>query len=84
VTSKNVIATQGILREIFGSYGFDSELRGISPESTATPMGSLVYSVDISPIVTTDALSEEILTRDSANVDSIEWEQKKSLAYMYQ
>jgi uncharacterized membrane protein YhiD involved in acid resistance len=84
VLSRNVTATQGVLREIFGSHGFDSELRGISRESSDEAMGSLVYSVDISPIVTTDALSEEILTRDSANVDSIEWEQKKSFSYIYQ
>jgi uncharacterized membrane protein YhiD involved in acid resistance len=84
VTSKNVSITQAILREIFGSHGFDSELRGINRESADEPTGSLVYSVDISPIVSTDALSEEILRRDSANVDSIEWEQKKSFSYMYQ
>jgi hypothetical protein len=47
-------------------------------------MGSLVYSIDVSPVVTTDKLSEEILAGDSANVSSIEWEQKKNSSYMYQ
>src|SRR6266404_3523814 len=84
VASKNVAATQTILREIFQRYSFDAELRGISRESSDEPVGSLVYSVELSPILTTDALSDEIMTRDSANVDSIEWEQKKSFSYIYQ
>ncbi len=84
VSSKNVAATQGILREIFQRYSFEAELRGISRESSDEPVGSLVYSVELSPILTTDALSDEIMTRDSANVDSIEWEQKKSFSYIYQ
>src|SRR5882762_9787495 len=84
VSSKNVAATQGILREIFQRYSFDAELRGISRESSDEPVGSLVYSVELSPILTTDALSDEIMTQDSANVDSIEWEQKKSFSYIYQ
>jgi uncharacterized membrane protein YhiD involved in acid resistance len=84
VSSKNVAATQAVLREVFQRYGFDAELRGISRENSDEPVGSLVYSVELTPILTTDALSEEILTRDSANVDSIEWEQKKSFSYIYQ
>jgi len=84
ITTRNVAATQAILRDILKTHEFDSELRGIERKSAAEPQGSLVYSVDLSPIVTTDDLSEEILARDSANVDGIEWEQKKSFSYMYQ
>jgi uncharacterized membrane protein YhiD involved in acid resistance len=84
VVTKNVAATQTVLREIFSQHGFDSELRGISLENSGEPLGNLVYSVDVSPLATTDDLSEEILTRDAANVDSIEWEQKKSFSYIYQ
>jgi uncharacterized membrane protein YhiD involved in acid resistance len=84
VTTRNVATTQAVLRELLKRYGFISELRGIERENTDEPMGSLVYLVDLSPIVTTDELSEEILALDSANVSSIEWEQKKSFSYMYQ
>ena len=84
ISSKNVAATQAVLREIFQRYSFEAELRGISRESSGEPVGSLVYSVELTPVLTTDALSEEILTRDAANVDSIEWEQKKSFSYIYQ
>ncbi len=84
VTSKNVAATQEVLREIFRRNSFDAELREITRESADDPVGSLAYSVELSPLTTTDALSEEILTRDGANVSGIEWDQKKSFSYIYQ
>lgn len=84
VTTRNIATTQTILSDILKRHGFDSELRGISRESSDEPLGSLVYSLDLSPTITTDNLSEEILALDSANVDSIEWDQKKSFSYIYQ
>jgi hypothetical protein len=59
-------------------------LRGIEQENPDGAIGSLVYSVDLSPVITTDDVSEEILALDKANVGSIEWEQKKSFSYIYQ
>ena len=84
ISSKNVAVTQAVLREIFQRYSFDAELRGITRESSDEPVGSLAYSVELGPNTTTDALSEEILTRDAENVDGIEWDQKKSASYIYQ
>lgn len=84
VMTRNAANTQTILREILKRHGFDAELRGIGRDSADEAPGSLVYSVDISPMVTTDQLSEEILALDPTNVASIEWEQKKSFSYMYQ
>jgi uncharacterized membrane protein YhiD involved in acid resistance len=84
VITRDVNTTQKVLREIVKRHSFDSELRGIERENPDGPMGSLVYSVELSPTVTTDELSEEILALDSANVASIEWEQKKSFSYIYQ
>ncbi|HEY3042175.1 MAG TPA: DUF4956 domain-containing protein [Pyrinomonadaceae bacterium] len=81
----NVTATQAVLREIFARHGFEAELRGIERENGDGTPGSLIYSVDVSPMVTTDKLSEEILAGDSVHVASIEWEQKKSFSsYIYQ
>lgn len=84
VTTGSVATTQAILRDILNRHGFDSELRAMERENGNESRGSLVYSVDVSPEITTDKLSEEILAGDSANVASIEWEQKKSFSYMYQ
>jgi len=83
VSSRNVATTQTVLRDILKRHGFPSELRGIE-RGNSDDIGSLVYSVDLNPVVTTDELSEEILALDAANVASIEWEQKKSFPNMYQ
>jgi uncharacterized membrane protein YhiD involved in acid resistance len=71
------------IREVLKYHNFDSELRTISQNET-DQTGTLAYSVDISPAVTTDILSEELIGRDGKNIESIEWDQKKSFSYLYQ
>lgn len=84
VTTRNVMATQQALRTILRKHGFDKELRAIDREVTEESPGSLVYSIDVSPTVSTDELSEDILKLDGTNVEAIEWDQKKSYSYLYQ
>ncbi len=84
VATRNVDDTMGILRDVLERHSFDSELRAINQPDADAPLGSLTYTIDVSPTVSTDQLSEEILARDSQNIDSIEWEQKKSFSYIYQ
>jgi uncharacterized protein DUF4956 len=84
VSSRNVGATQEMLRTLFERHGFESELRGLNRQNGSESPGELVYSVAINPVITTDELSEEILARDAQNVGSIVWEQKKSFSYLYQ
>jgi uncharacterized membrane protein YhiD involved in acid resistance len=84
VITKNVVATQRALRELFRKYGFDKELRSVDREATEESPGSIMYSVDVSPTVSTDELSADILTLDGQNVEGIEWNQKKSYSYLYQ
>jgi uncharacterized membrane protein YhiD involved in acid resistance len=84
ISTRNVESTRVALKEVLDGHSFDSELRAVNgPRGTDQP-GNLVYSVEISPTVTTDELSEQILVLDSQNVDGIEWEQKKSFSYVYQ
>lgn len=83
ILTRNVTETQRILRELLESYGFDSELRTVG-QGQPDQVGTLAYSVDISPKVSTDQLSEELIARDGANIESIEWDQKKSFSYLYQ
>ena len=83
IESRNVTQTQTALREVLQSHGFDSELRALA-QSEKEPLGTIAYSVDISPEVKTDQISEELLARDAANIESIEWDQKKSFSYLYQ
>jgi len=84
VTTRNVVSTQHALRDVFRKHGFDKELRAIDREASPESPGSIVYSVDVSPTVSTDELSADILDLDGKNVEGIEWEQKKSYSYLYQ
>jgi len=84
VITKNVVSTQRALREMFKKHGFDKELRAIDREATEESPGSIVYSVDVSPTISTDELSADILAHDGHNVEGIEWDQKKSYSYLYQ
>ena len=84
VTTKNVVSTQKALRDVFKTHGFDKELRAVDREATEESPGSIVYSVDVSPTISTDEISADILAIDGQNVQGIEWDQKKSYSYLYQ
>src|SRR5690242_482116 len=84
VTTRNVVSTQRTLREVFRKHGFDKELRVIDRESSQESLGTIVYSVDVSPTVSTDELSADILDLEGKNVEGLEWDQKKSYSYLYQ
>jgi hypothetical protein len=84
VTTKNVVSTQRALRDVFKTHGFDKELRAVDREATEESPGSIVYSVDVSPTISTDEISADILAIDGQNVQGIEWDQKKSYSYLYQ
>ena len=84
VTTRNVVSTQHALRDVFRKHGFDKELRAIDREASQETPGTIVYSVDVSPTVSTDELSADILDLDGANVEGLEWDQKKSYSYLYQ
>ena len=84
VITKNVVLTQRALRDVLKRHGFDKELRAVDREATEESPGSIVYSVDVSPTVSTDELSADILALDGQNVEGIEWSQKKSYSYLYQ
>lgn len=84
VITKNVVATQKALRDVFKTHGFDKELRAVDREATEESPGSITYSVDVSPTVSTDEISADILAIDGQNVQGIEWDQKKSYSYLYQ
>ena len=84
VTTTNVVSTQKALREVLKTHGFDKELRAVDREASEESPGSIVYSVDVSPTVSTDEISADILAIDGPNVQGIEWDQKKSYSYLYQ
>ncbi|MGH9901344.1 MAG: hypothetical protein ACRD68_05910, partial [Pyrinomonadaceae bacterium] len=84
VGTRSVGETFEVLKEIFKRHDFSTEVRTLNREGEKDGVGCIVYYVDISPLVSTDQLSEEIISADHENIDSIEWSQQKSPAYLYQ
>jgi len=83
VQTRSVDRTDDVLKRIFSRYEFDYELRELNREDQDEPMGKIVYLVNIDPVVSTSKLSEEILSGDRDNIDSVEWDQKDSKTYIY-
>jgi uncharacterized membrane protein YhiD involved in acid resistance len=78
VVTKDVNATEHILASVFRKNRFSSELRALSHDGDDRA-GTIIFNVDVSSLVTTDKLSDDISTRDAGNIMSIEWEQKKTV-----
>ncbi len=78
VKTRNLIETHESIRSILKKYNFSAEIRTLNREDEKDPLGCVVFCVEVSPLVSTDELSAEILASDRDNIDSIEWEQQKS------
>jgi hypothetical protein len=83
VQTRDVDRTNDVLRGLFTRHDFDYELRELNRQDADEPLGKIVYLVNIDPTISTSNLSDEILSRDSENVDSVEWDQKESKTYIY-
>ena len=83
VQTRSVDRTDDILKKLFERHGFEYELRELNREDADEPMGKIVYLVNLDPVVSTSQLSDEIMTADRDNVDSVEWNQKDSKTYIY-
>jgi len=83
VHTRSVDRTDGVLKRLFERYGFDYELRELNREDEDEPLGKIVYLVNLDPVSSTSKLSEEILSGDRDNIDSVEWDQKESKTYLY-
>ena len=83
VETRDVDKTDTFLKRMFARHGFDYELRELNRPDQEEPMGKIVYLVNLDPVISTSRLSEEILSNDRENVDSVEWDQKESKTYLY-
>jgi hypothetical protein len=83
VTTRSVDRTDDVLKRLFTRYGFDYELRELNREDADEPLGKIVYLVNLDPVSSTGKLSDEILSADRDNIDSVEWTQKESKTYIY-
>lgn len=83
VQTRDVDRTNDVLKRIFGRHRYDYELRELNRQDPDEPMGRIVYLVNLDPVVSTSKLSDEILSSDPDNIDSVEWDQKESKTYLY-
>jgi uncharacterized membrane protein len=83
VETRNVELTNDVLKQLFARHKFDSELRELNRQDEQEPLGKIVYLVNLDAVTSTNKLSEEILSADRENIDSVEWDQKESQTYIY-
>jgi uncharacterized membrane protein YhiD involved in acid resistance len=83
VQTRSVDRADKILKGLFERHRFDYELRHLDREDADEPLGKLVYLVNLDPAISTSKLSDEILSSDRENIDSVEWDQKESKTYIY-
>ncbi len=84
VTTRNVDGTNALLKSVFGKHKFNAELRQINRENAPEAPGRIVYHINVGANISTDALSEEIVTSDPNDaIDAIEWQPSKTGSYIY-
>jgi uncharacterized membrane protein YhiD involved in acid resistance len=83
IATRRVDETDEIIREIFDKHNITSELRKVDREDEKNPIGKIVYYVNVNSGDSTDNLSEELFASDPDNIDSVQWDQKKSTSYIY-
>jgi hypothetical protein len=77
VKTRDTARTQETLMQIFRRHRFNAELRQLDPSDAEEPVGCIVYFLNMNLSVSTDALSEEIMSSDPRHIEGIEWEQTK-------
>ena len=83
VQTRDVDKTNDLLKRIFARHQYDYELRELNRQDPDEPLGKIVYLVHLDPVVRTSKLSDEIISSDPENIDSVEWDQKESKTYLY-
>lgn len=86
VKTRNTDATQAVLKKIFSRYNIEAEVRGLTPNDEAEPVGCVMYQVNLRLNLSTDYLSDRILAADSESdyIEGIAWTQTKNSSYVYQ
>jgi len=77
VKTRDTARTQETLMRLLRQHRFNAELRQLDPSDAEEPVGCIVYFLNMNLNVSTDGLSEEIMSSDPQNIEGIEWEQTK-------
>jgi len=83
VKSRDVEKTDIILKRIFKKRHIQAELRKMDLANQEGDLGTILYSLSVNPTISTDHLTEQFFAADPQDIDTIEWEQKKSNPDIY-
>src|SRR6266550_4402131 len=83
IETRNLDQTHRVLKKLFETHAASFELRHLEREAGEGENGKIVYELNLHLSDRTDQLTEEILAEDAPNIAGLEWEQKKSLTYIY-
>ncbi|MFN0278233.1 MAG: DUF4956 domain-containing protein [Pyrinomonadaceae bacterium] len=84
VKTRSPDTTQEILKKIFRRLKIDAEVREIIPPDDKKEVGSITYYLNLRLNLTTDKLSDRILSADTDNIEGIQWTKSKSAADIFQ
>lgn len=84
IHTKDTDKTQTLIKKIFKRYKLEGEVREITPPDADDPIGCITYYLNLRLNLSTDYLSDIIISFDQENIEGIEWKQKKSSSYVYQ
>jgi uncharacterized membrane protein YhiD involved in acid resistance len=84
VKTRSPERTQEILKKIFRRLKIEAEVREIIPPDEKKQIGSITYYMNLRLNLTTDKLSDRILSADPENTEGIQWSKTKSVADIFQ
>jgi uncharacterized membrane protein YhiD involved in acid resistance len=84
VRTRNPDKTQHMLKKIFKRMGIAAEVREIVPPDEKKQIGTISYYMALRLNLTTDELSDRILSADPNNTEGIQWSKTKSAGDIFQ
>ncbi len=84
ITTKNPDKTQRILKKIFKRMRIAAEVREIVPPDEKKQVGAISYYMALRLNLTTDELSDRILSADPNNTEGIQWSKTKGAGDIFQ
>jgi uncharacterized membrane protein YhiD involved in acid resistance len=84
IKTRNTDRSRKVLEKLLKEHKLDAEVRQFDPPDEKDPVGTLVYYLNLRLNLSTDRLSDLIMSRDEANIEGIQWSQKKGASEIYQ